>query len=218
VKPPAMTPAPVRKSPSDRSGGVLPDQVCAECGAVFTPASRGARYCRPLCRAKVRERKAVARLHGQMVCYRCDRELPLEAFAVDRAKASGRSGLCLECGNLKTKAYYREHRDEVLAKAAAKRVPAPPTHGRCAECGGPMVGRPNRVVCSRRCKDARYRRLHPEAYREKQRRKRERRRAGQQADEAGGVARPKNRRRRDPDAPRRPKVSRRHFFGVQSLW
>ena len=34
-----------------------------------------------------------------------------------------------------------------------------------------------RVVCSRQCKDARFRRLHPEAYREKARRKQARRRA-----------------------------------------
>jgi hypothetical protein len=59
---------------------------------------------------------------------------------------------------------------------------AKPVQLTCTECGATFEGRPNRLVCSRRCKDARYRRLHPEAYKAKQRRKqarlRERKRHG----------------------------------------
>lgn len=45
-----------------------------------------------------------------------------------------------------------------------------PVEVACAECGAVIVGRPNRVVCSRRCKDARYRRLHPVEWEAKRRR------------------------------------------------
>jgi hypothetical protein len=54
----------------------------------------------------------------------------------------------------------------------------PPTESVCVECGATIVGAKGRLLCgARRCKDARYRRLHPEASRAKQRRKDERRRA-----------------------------------------
>ena len=66
------------------------------------------------------------------------------------------------------------HPDKIAAYNAARRIG--PVAIRCVECGGKFEGRPDRLVCGRRCKDARYRRLHPEAYREKQRRKAARRR------------------------------------------
>jgi hypothetical protein len=34
----------------------LPDRPCEECGELFTPNSRGARFCRPYCRYKHRDR------------------------------------------------------------------------------------------------------------------------------------------------------------------
>jgi hypothetical protein len=64
----------------------------------------------------------------------------------------------------------------VLEKAAGRRGQqehAP--GGRCTECGEELAGRANRLVCSRRCKDSRYARLHPEELRAKERRKYERR-------------------------------------------
>jgi hypothetical protein len=60
-------------------------------------------------------------------------------------------------------------------------VPRQPVSRICTECGAEFLGRPNRLTCSRRCIDARYRRLHPhkakEAAARKQRRRRERRKA-----------------------------------------
>ena len=52
-----------------------------------------------------------------------------------------------------------------------------PAKLRCVECGGEFEGRRGKLICSRRCKDRRYARLHPEALREKQRRKYARRKA-----------------------------------------
>jgi len=52
---------------------------------------------------------------------------------------------------------------------AARRKP--PAKLRCVECGGEFEGRKGKLLCSRRCKDRRYARLHPEAVRAKQRRK-----------------------------------------------
>lgn len=47
----------------------------------------------------------------------------------------------------------------------------------CSEGGDPLEGR-RRVICSKpKCREARFRRLHPEAYAERERRKVERRRA-----------------------------------------
>ena len=76
----------------------------------------------------------------------------------------------------KSRAYYRANRERLLVKAAARRGGLKsPALVWCSECGGPLEER-QRVVCSARCRDARYRRLHPEAYAEKERRKVERRR------------------------------------------
>jgi hypothetical protein len=82
----------------------------------------------------------------------------------------------------RSRRYYAQNRELVLGKAAAKRgMPLSTPGGVCSECAEQLSGRRGKVVCSRRCKDARYRRLHPAAYREKQRRKqvrlRERRRS-----------------------------------------
>ncbi len=74
--------------------------------------------------------------------------------------------------------YYAENRETVLEKAAERRGSAPPASGVCSECGEEITdGRRDRLVCSRRCKDARYRRLHPEEYAAKQHRKYQRRKA-----------------------------------------
>jgi hypothetical protein len=125
----------------------VPDRRCDECGAWFTPNSRGARFCRPYCRWRVRERKQVARLHGRRSCYRCGRELPLDEFAVDAAKASGHSSICLECDRVKSKEYYRANRERKLEQFAEYRAQhfkqrfckcGKPTHSQkspyCAEC------------------------------------------------------------------------------------
>lgn len=78
----------------------------------------------------------------------------------------------------RSRRYYAANREAVLARAEAKREASRPARleRKCSERGEPLEGR-SRVVCSRRCADARYRRLHPEAYQDKERRKAARRRA-----------------------------------------
>jgi hypothetical protein len=43
-------------------------------------------------------------------CYRCRRDLPVAAFAVDRSKGSGRKSICRECDRAKAKVYYAQRR------------------------------------------------------------------------------------------------------------
>lgn len=81
-----------------------------------------------------------------------------------------------EAARARARAYYAANRETVLEKAAAKRGrPRPAERTTCEECRESLEGQ-QRVVCSRRCQDARYRRLHPEAYAENERRKVARRR------------------------------------------
>lgn len=81
----------------------------------------------------------------------------------------------------KARAYYWANREEVLDRSAERRgrvrVPALLS---CTECGGSLE-LPRRVVCSSRCRDARFRRLHPEAYAAREARKVERRRKKRRA-------------------------------------
>lgn len=118
----------------------------------------------------------------RLVCRRCGGEFPLEEMARDASRASGRKGVCRGCDRARSRAYYAAHRVEVLARAAAKR-PAPAPRS-CSECGESFEGRWNQLVCGRRCKDARYRRRHPEAYAAKEARKVERRRARRRGEAA----------------------------------
>lgn len=115
------------------------------------------------------------------VCPRCGRSLPLEDFPVDRSKASGRKSWCRSCDNAKSHAYYAANRETVLEKAAARRGRVPAAAVSCSECDAPLEGR-QRVMCgARRCREARFRRLNPEAYAAREAakfvRRRERRRA-----------------------------------------
>jgi endogenous inhibitor of DNA gyrase (YacG/DUF329 family) len=129
--------------------------------------------------AKIAEAKRIGR------CAECSADLdhrvsPRSAFCSDRCRYRFRDRRRYaqnpETQRERARRYYAENREEVLEKAAAKRGrPRPPERGTCSECGKPLEGR-SRVVCSRRCTDARYRRLHPEAYAENERRKVERRR------------------------------------------
>jgi hypothetical protein len=92
-----------------------------------------------------------------------------------RANEKLRSGLdswCLDCRREASREWRTAHRDECNER---RRVP--PSKLRCVECGGEFEGRKGKLICSRRCKDRRYARLHPEELREKQRRKYARRKA-----------------------------------------
>ena len=113
-------------------------------------------------------------LSGERRCGDCGEMRPLSEWAVDRSKPSGFSSRCKVCQREKAKAYYAAHRDEIREKAAAKR--GAPVERTCLECGDPLEGR-RRVVCGKsKCREARFRRLHPESWAAREAAKVERRR------------------------------------------
>jgi uncharacterized CHY-type Zn-finger protein len=89
-------------------------------------------------------------------CYACHEELPVEAFARDRQKASGRASICKPCDREKSRRYYREHREEKVAKVKERYAARKPQRfvAECQTCGGSFErSRKDRLFCSRRCKD-----------------------------------------------------------------
>jgi len=61
--------------------------------------------------------------------------------------------------------YYERNRERILAKAEAKRGPA--AVQRCSECDVELEGG-RRAVCSERSRERRLKRLHREAYAERE--------------------------------------------------
>jgi hypothetical protein len=105
---------------------------------------------------------------------RCGGVKPAEEFTVDRSKPAGLGSYCRPCDRQLSREYYRANRERILAKLAAKRRPQPVRH--CSECGVELEGR-KRVTCgTSKCREQRFRRLHPAEYAERERRKTERRR------------------------------------------
>ena len=94
-------------------------------------------------------------------CTRCGARLPLDQFARDASKRRGIKSWCRSCDSVRALAYYRERHPLVVRH--------------CAECGAELEGR-RRVVCSERCREARFKRLHPDAYAKREAEKVERRR------------------------------------------
>jgi hypothetical protein len=84
----------------------------------------------------------------------------------------------VEAARERSRDYYARNRIAVLARAKARReaarsVPLPIA---CSQCGKALEGK-QRVTCgSSRCREQRFRRLHPEAYAAREARKVERRR------------------------------------------
>jgi hypothetical protein len=58
---------------------------------------------------------------SEKTCLRCGGTFPLDQFARDAHKACGHKSLCKSCDRAKARAYYAEHRADVLAKANARR-------------------------------------------------------------------------------------------------
>jgi hypothetical protein len=118
----------------------------------------------------------------EWTCTRCGVLLPREEFARDRTKTFGRRSWCRRCETERVKRYYRENRERILdERAARRRRPRPPERTTCEECDEALPeGR--RVVCSERCREARFKRLHPEAYAAREARKVERRRERRRRD------------------------------------
>jgi len=111
----------------------------------------------------------------EKTCGRCGESRPLVEFIKDASKRLGRGSICRRCDRETSSAYYRDNREAVLLREAARRAATNPGPRVCHECGAALQGRAL-VVCSSRCREARYRRLHPEAYAARERRKVARRR------------------------------------------
>jgi hypothetical protein len=113
-------------------------------------------------------------LEGERVCGGCGVRRPLSEWSRDASKPSGLGSLCRACTRRRSRQFYARNRERILARAAARR--GPPLVRFCSECGVELEGR-HRVTCGKSsCREARFRRLHPEAYAAKEARKVERRR------------------------------------------
>jgi hypothetical protein len=55
------------------------------------------------------------------ICPRCSQRRALDDFAVDRHKSSGRKSWCKRCDRERSRAYYREHAAQVIARVQARR-------------------------------------------------------------------------------------------------
>jgi hypothetical protein len=109
-----------------------------------------------------RRRTAVFLNVTEKRCFVCGRVLPLSEFTADRSKRLGVGTYCRECDAQRGRERYARDRERILAKAAAKRGPQPVRY--CSECGAELEGR-QRVSCGKsRCREARFRRLHPASY------------------------------------------------------
>ena len=108
-------------------------------------------------------------------------ERPKSAFCFERCSRRWRDRRDyrenIEAERARSRDYYRPNREAVLARPAARRAAArgPVEPARCVECGVELEGR-RRVVCSERCRERRFKRLHPERYVARERAKVERRR------------------------------------------
>jgi hypothetical protein len=132
------------------------DGLCDECGDAIPADRPRSDFCSSACSYRSRDRRRYA-----------------ENAEVQRERS---------------RRYYLEHRAEVLARAKARRAAAreTPLPSTCSECGVALEGR-QRVTCgSAGCRDRRFARLRPDAYRERERAKVERRRERRRARAQGG--------------------------------
>jgi hypothetical protein len=110
---------------------------------------------------------------------------PLRDFIRDESKRMGRGSICKACDKEKSRDYHAANREAVLARAAARKPPAPARN--CSECGDELEGQ-RRVVCSSKCAERRFRRTNPEGYAARERAKVERRREKRRAQREGLLA------------------------------
>lgn len=114
------------------------------------------------------------RRKGRKRCPHCKGWLPFSAFRQDRTTRSWLSSWCRKCLAEATRDWRQRNSAEINAERRAAYREANPLEPRtCPECGETFTPkRTDAIICGkRRCKDRRYRRLHPEEYRAKQRRK-----------------------------------------------
>jgi hypothetical protein len=113
-------------------------------------------------------------------CSRCGKWLPFAAFPRNPRLKSGFDSWCRECKAEAAKRWRAGNPEYVDAYNLGRRVG--PSRLTCSECGVEFDGRRDRLVCSRACRDRRYRRLHPEQVRENESRKAKRRRERQTSE------------------------------------
>lgn len=53
-------------------------------------------------------------------CYVCRDSLPLDCFATDASKRSGRKSICRGCDRAKARRYYLANRERVIARVIAR--------------------------------------------------------------------------------------------------
>ena len=115
-----------------------------------TPTSDGEKY--------LRSQLLVVSSRTRLLCSGCGEAKPLEAFNSSRRVVDGFAWWCRDCQREAQRFWRLGHRDAVEAYNVGRRVG--PRWVKCSECDEVFVRRSNQVVCSRRCKDRRYRRLH----------------------------------------------------------
>jgi len=121
-----------------------------------------------------RRRFPLSNYSGEKRCPGCGGLKALEDFTADRSKSDGYGSYCRPCDQERSREYYRRNREAVLARAATRRGPAPTRF--CSECGVELEGR-HRVTCGKsKCREDRFKRLHPESYARREAAKVERRR------------------------------------------
>jgi hypothetical protein len=89
------------------------------------------------------------------ICPRCNRDLPVDAFARDGSKASGRKSHCRECDNDKSRRYYERNRrkkiEAVQRRYRINRGESPPIPRRCKRC--PKLATTNRHWYCDECRE-----------------------------------------------------------------
>ncbi len=128
-------------------------------------------------------------------CSRCRQMLPAENFHPNSRMKTGLNSWCKTCALERTREWRAANPDYVEAVNAARRLAAcgdergvrvAGVMRRCVECDQEFRAfRSTAMLCSRKCKDARYRRLHPERYKAYTDNKNHSRRARSQASSAG---------------------------------
>lgn len=97
-----------------------------------------------------------------------DLSLGCESCGGEIAQHAGRGRPRKFCKVCRPTESRRKTEAQRLADNAARRVKYraanPPAVRSCLECGATIIGRPDRKVCSRKCKDSRFARLHPIEY------------------------------------------------------
>lgn len=155
---------PVRTSPSAPVGGTVDAPAPPPAaGGIPTAAAGGAP---PLA-------AAAGRPAGTRTCPGCGLALPVEAFAVDRSKRSGRKSRCRSCDCARAAGYYAAHRVQRAEYSRALRGrrraaatagdPPPPAAARCPCCrlrlpaaafGVDVTAASGRTSWCRRCRAA----------------------------------------------------------------